>query len=110
MAQNLKASVIQIRDDYDTIHGTGFLIDANTAVTCAHVIKVAGSAPGETLTIAFALTDNTCPAEVLANAWRPADEEDITILRLQGKLPAGITPATLGTSNNTADLSGPSRI
>ncbi len=103
MAQNLEASVIQIRDDNGAIHGTGFLIDANIAVTCAHVVEAAGAAPGKTLTIVFALTSACCPAEVLADAWRPVKEDDIAILRLQGELPTGVTPAILRpSSENTA--------
>jgi hypothetical protein len=102
MVQNLKACVIQIQDSDGTVYGTGFIIDANTAVTCAHVVEAAGAAPGETVTITFALTGDTCPAEALADAWRPASEADIAILCLQSELPIGVTPAILGPSDDTA--------
>ncbi|MCQ3974870.1 MAG: hypothetical protein DPW09_15625 [Anaerolineae bacterium] len=102
MAQDLKRCVIQIRNARGLVCGTGFIINANTAVTCAHVVKAAGEAPGKWMTIAFALTGHTCPAEVLADAWHPADGNDIAILHFQGQLPAGVTPAILGPNGDTA--------
>lgn len=61
MAQDLKRCVSQIRDATSFVHGTGFIIDPYTAVTCAHVVEAAGAAPGDSVTIAFALTGHTCP-------------------------------------------------
>jgi hypothetical protein len=72
-------------------------------VTCAHVVEAAGAGPGGSVTIAFALTGDACPAEVLVDAWRPPNSDDIAILRLQGELPPDVTPAILGPSDNTAD-------
>jgi hypothetical protein len=105
MTQNLKTCIVQIRDVNGTVHGTGFIVDVDTAVTCAHVVEAAGAGPGASVTIAFSLTGDTCIAEVLAAAWRPVNGDDIAILRLQGILPPGLKPAILGPSDNTADHS-----
>ncbi len=43
MAQDLKCCVIQICNAGGFVHGAGFLTDANTAVTCAHVIEAASA-------------------------------------------------------------------
>ncbi len=101
MSQDLKCCVIQIRDAEGFVYGTGFIMDPTTAVTCAHVIEAAGAGPGDSVTIAFALAGDTCPAEVLPDGWCPADGDDIAILRLRDEPPPGITPAILGSSQDT---------
>jgi hypothetical protein len=102
MLQNLRACVLQIKDFQDNIHGTGFIIDHNIAITCTHVIAAAGAKPGESLTVTFSLTGESSLADVLNDSWLPSDEEDIAILRIHKDLPQGVQPAFLGPSSATA--------
>lgn len=103
MTQNLKRSIIQIRDTSGNIQGTGFLINGNIAVTCAHVIDSTGASPGDKVTVTFAHTGDSCTTEVIPDSWRPAHNNDIAILRLQDALPAGVSPTILGPSENTGN-------
>lgn len=101
MTQDLRTCAVQIRDASDAMCGTGFIVDADTAFTCAHVIEAADAGPGKSVTIAFALTGDVCTAEVLPTPWSPPDEDDIAVLRFSRPLPEGVTPATLGASEET---------
>ncbi len=103
MTQDLKRSIIQIRDTVGTICGTGFIINNNVAVTCAHVVKAVGAAPGDSITVVFSHTGETCSSLVLPDPWRSSDEDDIAILRLPVTLPAGVIPLKLGSSKNTGN-------
>jgi hypothetical protein len=105
MTQDLKHCVIQIRDSKGIVHGTGFVVDANTAVTCAHVVEAAGAGLGGSVTIVFAPIGDTSPAEVLPDVWRLSDAEDIAILRLQDELPSGLIPVILGPGEGAVDHS-----
>jgi hypothetical protein len=84
------ACTVRITDPQGKTLGTGFLVSADgRVVTCAHVIK--GTEPRA----AFPGSE-PCPAQIMAT-----DEvHDVTVLQVEGALPAGVEPARLGRSTD----------
>jgi S1-C subfamily serine protease len=95
--QDLVASIVRICDAVGTPRGTGFLASADgLIVTCAHVVEAAGTAHDRRVAVRFARADEPCQAEVLAEAWRPTEGNDIAVLRLDGPPPSNVKPVVLG--------------
>jgi len=99
--QNLKASVIRVCNPQGQTCGTGFIIDRNLAVTCAHVVNYARKEQNEKIRIIYEISGVTGEAEVLNDFWSPAEEDDIAVLSLilkDGELPKQAMPIKLGYS------------
>ncbi|MDG9716401.1 trypsin-like peptidase domain-containing protein [Streptomyces sp. DH24] len=81
------------------VAGAGFLGSGDVVITCAHVVRAAGSGPGDRLALRFPHLPAAPLAEgtVLAEAWRPPEAEDVAAVRLDG-VPAGARPVSLGSS------------
>lgn len=96
-------SLIRVCDGGGETHGTGFVLSDSLAVTCAHVVKKCGAAPGGRVGVVFHVNGERREAEVLAEFWRALDGDDIAVLRLLpegGRLPEGLNPLTLGSARH----------
>jgi hypothetical protein len=104
---DLKRSILQIKDAQGAIRGTGFMINNQVAVTCAHVVTAAGVEPGGMVSVTFAHNGETRQLRVLPEAWRPAETDDIAILRLADAdgIPDGVLSISFGPSENTGNHS-----
>ncbi|MEH1164436.1 hypothetical protein V6V47_03495 [Micromonospora sp. CPCC 205539] len=82
-----------------SVAGAGFLVAEQTVVTCAHVARALGGAPGTELTVWFphAAGSPRLIGRVVPEAWRDADDGDIAVLRL-GAAPEGVRPLGLGSA------------
>ncbi len=97
----LELSILRILDAQGETVGAGFVVSENLVVTCAHVVDDAGCAPGGAIRFVFHATGEEWQAQVDTVLWRPADQEDVAFLRLEGDLPEGIQPVLLGASEGT---------
>ena len=97
MAQDLEQCVIRILNQYDTTVGTGFVVADGIAVTCAHVVKAAGSDKGELLFIQFYADESQQIAQVLTAGWSPPEADDVAFLQIEA-LPQGVVPLILGSA------------
>ncbi|MFP8942133.1 trypsin-like peptidase domain-containing protein [Streptomyces fenghuangensis] len=96
------ASVVRIAaDDDGGAVGTGFLVAADTVVTCAHVVRAAGGEPGGRVRLAFPHLPGAPWTEghVLPGTWRAPQAQDIAVLRLEST-PAGAEPVALGSAED----------
>ncbi|MFC5719140.1 trypsin-like peptidase domain-containing protein [Streptomyces gamaensis] len=98
-ATNLTGAVAQILDADGAVAGAGFVVADDILVTCAHVVQAAGHGPGDTVWLAFphAAAAGHAQAHVLTEAWRPADAQDVAVLRLRN-VPPGVAPLPLGSA------------
>jgi formylglycine-generating enzyme required for sulfatase activity len=102
------AITLILRPD-ESVAGTGFLVAGTGLIaTCAHVVQDAaeqqqGDPPPGSAKVVFQATGTdrasrvTADADVIPEWWRPADAEDVAILRLDA-VPDGVRPAQLGSS------------
>ncbi|MCX5205079.1 trypsin-like peptidase domain-containing protein [Streptomyces sp. NBC_00237] len=90
-------AVVQICSATGGVEGVGFLAAPGVVVTCAHVAESAGVGPGGLVRVVFDHLPGApgSMAEVVAEAWRPRDAEDVAFLRVQDP-PAYIAPLALG--------------
>ncbi|MFP8960617.1 trypsin-like peptidase domain-containing protein [Streptomyces nanhaiensis] len=97
----LPASVVRITADGGATAGTGFLVAADTVVTCAHVVRAAGGEPGGRVRLAFPHLPGAPRPEghVLPGGWRAPEAQDIAVLRLEST-PAGAEPVALGSAED----------
>jgi signal transduction protein with GAF and PtsI domain len=103
MPNSIASSVIRILKPNGETVGAGFLVAPNLAVTCAHVVEIAGTLPGNPGQIMYrrwgeSKTSQIYIAHVESNLWRASAVEDVAFLRLDTPLPEGISPALLGLS------------
>ncbi|AWZ10663.1 hypothetical protein DRB96_37445 [Streptomyces sp. ICC1] len=79
-------AVAQILGPDDEVAGAGFLVTEDILATCAHVVRAAGSGPGETVRLLFPHVDGAPGAEalVLEEPWRDPEAQDVAMLRLSG--------------------------
>ncbi|MGD3112412.1 trypsin-like peptidase domain-containing protein [Streptomyces sp. YGL11-2] len=79
--------------------GAGFLLSEDVLVTCAHVVRGAGSGPGERVQVAFPHVDGAPRIEghVVEGAWRAPEDEDVAIVGL-GRTSAGMGGLPLGSA------------
>ncbi|MEU9880355.1 nSTAND1 domain-containing NTPase [Streptomyces phaeochromogenes] len=75
------------------------MVAPGVVVTCAHVTEAAGTGPGGLVRVVFEHLPGTpaSMAEVVTDAWRHPDAEDVAFLRLQNP-PAHIAPMVLGSA------------
>jgi len=99
MTEGLTAGIVRILDSEGKTAGTGFVItDDGLIATCAHVVQGAGAGPGDTVRVVFHATGEEHEAKVEPAWWRAPNAEDVAILRLDGPVPEGVIPLSLGSS------------
>ncbi|GCB47304.1 high-affnity carbon uptake protein hat/hatR [Streptomyces sp. NL15-2K] len=71
--------------------GAGFFAGEGVLVTCAHVVTKAGGGPGARIRLAFPHAPGApqVDGEVLAGAWRAAEDQDVAVLRVD-QVPDGV--------------------
>lgn len=88
-------SIVRVVGNRDI--GTGFVVsDDGLIVTCAHVL---GPARPEKVDVVFQGSGEQ--REALVESWHAEDAEDIALLRVCGRMPAGALPLPLGSSLET---------
>jgi len=106
MNADLTRSIVRILDTANKTSGTGFVMnigDDSLIVTCAHVVELAKSGPGHSISLTFYpfnldRSAKKYSAIVEQAYWRDADAEDIAMLHLEGPFPRGVEPLRLGSS------------
>ncbi|MFJ1961841.1 nSTAND1 domain-containing NTPase [Streptomyces massasporeus] len=93
------SAVAEVRSATGDVAGVGFLVEPGILVTCAHVVKDAQYGPGGTAHVVFSHVPGApgTEAEVLAEAWRDPEAEDVAFLRLHTP-PVGVAPLALGSA------------
>jgi WD40 repeat protein len=105
MHDPLLSGIVQILSKQGVVGGTGFVISRfGYIATCAHVIQLREyqshqPPPAQTIAIRFQETSEEREATIVR--WRPSNEGDIAILRVDGELPLGVRPLHLGSSRMT---------
>ncbi|MFE2286343.1 trypsin-like peptidase domain-containing protein [Streptomyces sp. NPDC059443] len=98
----LLQAVAQILSPDDRVAGAGFLVAEGVLMTCAHVVRAAGSGPGQTLRLIFPHVDGAPEVEglVLAEVWRAPEDEDVAVVRLYDSdgVSPGATALALGSA------------
>jgi tetratricopeptide (TPR) repeat protein len=94
----LENSIIAILYPQGGIAGTGFLVGPRLALTCAHVVQMAGGKPGGSLTVRFHANGVTTTATVDPAAWSEVEQADTALLRLNGDPPGSAVTLALGRS------------
>ncbi|MER5981552.1 trypsin-like peptidase domain-containing protein [Streptomyces sp. NPDC001787] len=91
------ASVFQVLDGDGGVSGSGFLTDADTGFSCAHVVRAAGVSPGGRVVVAFPNLPGAprVSAGVVAEGWRAPEAEDIALLQFDS-VPAGARGMAVG--------------
>ncbi|MFD5420750.1 trypsin-like peptidase domain-containing protein [Streptomyces sp. NPDC127069] len=86
LSSGLLSTVAQVLGPDGGVVGAGFLLSEDVLVTCAHVVRAAGSQPGEDVRLAFPRTPGAPRIEgrVLEDAWRAPEDEDVAVVRLHG--------------------------
>ncbi|MEV0632107.1 nSTAND1 domain-containing NTPase [Nonomuraea wenchangensis] len=93
----LYTAVAQILNAHGDVVGTGFLIEEGVVVTCSHVVALAGSGPGRTLSAAFPHVAGSprLDGHVVTEAWRDPNGADIAVVRLEST-PTGARVLAMG--------------
>ncbi|MEU2391376.1 trypsin-like peptidase domain-containing protein [Streptomyces sp. NPDC007369] len=87
-------AVAQVLGQHGEVCGAGFLVAEDVLVTCAHVVRAAGSEPGRSVRLVFPNIDGACPVEgtVLEEPWRDPGAEDVAMVRLAVAVPGTHVP------------------
>jgi WD40 repeat protein len=98
MENLIETSVIRILDKNGNTIGTGFIVQDDLAVTCAHVVEDAGSSAGGEIPIKFFHGNEQQTVTVLQESWSDRNQDDVAFLRLE-MLPEDISPVRMGSSH-----------
>ena|ERR1700730_13272865 len=101
MSVSFARSVVRIDVDGKTT-GTGFVGSNGMVVTCAHVVADQHGNPRVNISVIFRATGTASNGHVRPEYWRPPNEEDVAVVRVDSELSADINLA-LGSS---ADVAG----
>ncbi|MBT2406324.1 MULTISPECIES: trypsin-like peptidase domain-containing protein [unclassified Streptomyces] len=85
----------QILGPQGGVAGAGFLLSEDLLITCAHVVRGAGSGPGERVLLTFPHVVGAPQVEglVLDAPWRDPEDEDVALVRLSSTSPdAAVLP------------------
>jgi uncharacterized delta-60 repeat protein len=106
---DLKTGIVRIlAADGTTTSGTGFILSEKGIIaTCSHVIQpeklqVRGYPKPEKVDVIFRANGQRAVARLLPQAWRAAEAEDVAFLQLEGQLPQGVEPLSIGSSEGAA--------
>jgi hypothetical protein len=109
MPFDLKAGIVRIlAADGTTTSGTGFILSEKGIIaTCSHVVQaeklqVRGYHKPEKVEVIFRSNGQKGSARLLPAAWRAAEAEDVALLQLEGPLPEGVVPLSIGSSEAAA--------
>ncbi|KUM93648.1 hypothetical protein AQI88_24840 [Streptomyces cellostaticus] len=97
MPSDLPTAVAQILGPDGNVAGAGFLVTEDVLVTCAHVVRAAGSGPGERVLLAFPHVAGADGLEGSVEGWRAPEDEDVAFVRLGGT-PPGTRVLPLGSA------------
>jgi len=109
MTDDLTIGIVRIVRPDGTTAGTGFVVtDDGLIATCSHVVQSEksqrrGDPRPDYVDLVFHATGDCRRARVEPAWWRPADAEDVAILRLTSPLPEGVTSLPLGVSISSED-------
>ncbi|MFG2736424.1 trypsin-like peptidase domain-containing protein [Streptomyces harbinensis] len=80
----MPAGVVQVLAEDGRVTGAGFLAAGDVVVTCAHVVRAAGSGSGRPVMVRFPHLPGrpTVEGVALAEAWRAPEAEDVAAIRL----------------------------
>jgi hypothetical protein len=93
MDVDLRAGIVRILKPDGTTAGTGFIVsDDGLAITCAHLLQASGAGRPDSVNLVLHITGDQLEATIEPEGWRPADAEDVAVLRLAQVLPAGVQP------------------
>lgn len=95
-------AVAQVLGQHDEVCGAAFLVAEDILVTCAHVVRAAGSEPGRSVRLVFPYVDGAHSVEgvVLEEPWRGPESEDVAVIRLGPTVPGTHVPP-LGSAAGT---------
>ncbi|WP_208642976.1 trypsin-like peptidase domain-containing protein, partial [Streptomyces diastatochromogenes] len=88
MPSDLPTAVAQILGPDGSVAGAGFLVAEDVLVTCAHVVRAAGSGPGERVRLAFPRATSADGLEGDVEGWRAPEGEDVAFVRLRETPPS----------------------
>ncbi|MFD8376163.1 trypsin-like peptidase domain-containing protein [Streptomyces sp. NPDC059688] len=94
---DLPMAVAQILGPDGTVVGAGFLVAENLLVTCAHVVRAAGSGPRGRVLVTFPRVTGADLLEGHVEQWRETEEEDVAFVRLP-ETPTGTWVLPLGSA------------
>lgn len=99
MSFDLRSCVVAIlhQNDENRIVGTGFVVDEDHILTCAHVIEFAGAGLGDTVRLKYEVTDGMANAEIIFFVDR--ESQDLAVLKLKAALPDNVVAAPLASFN-----------
>jgi WD40 repeat protein len=97
MPSDLPTAVAQILGPDMSVAGAGFLVAENVLVTCAHVVRAAGSGRGERVLLAFPHVAGSNGLEGRVEEWRAPEDEDVAFVRLR-ETPPGTRVLPLGSA------------
>ncbi|MEU1180728.1 trypsin-like peptidase domain-containing protein [Streptomyces sp. NPDC005820] len=100
MRSALPAAVAQILAAEGGVAGAGFLAAEDTLITCAHVVRDAGSGPGGQVELAFPHAPGTPRrfGRVLDGQWRAPEAEDVAFVQVSGGAPTEARTVALGSA------------
>jgi len=99
LSVDLITGIVRILKPDGSTAGTGFVVsDEGLVATCAHVVEAAGAGAGDAVRLVLHGTGDERKASVERDGWRPADAEDVAILRLTPPLPEEVASLPLGVS------------
>lgn len=99
---DIRLATVGILNKADSVVGTGFIASAKgLVVTCAHVVRKAGSQPGGSIKVRYLANGALQNAEVPVKWWRGESDGDISVLQLIGDLPNEVRVLPLGGSVGT---------
>lgn len=104
----MPAGVVQVLAEDGRVTGAGFLAAGDVVVTCAHVVRAAGSGSGRPVMVRFPHLPGrpTVEGVALAEAWRAPEAEDVAAIRLaQG--PDDARRAPLGSAAGCGGIGSP---
>ncbi|MFJ4557781.1 trypsin-like peptidase domain-containing protein [Streptomyces massasporeus] len=97
MPSDLPSAVAQILGPDGSVAGAGFLVAESVLVTCAHVVRAAGSGRGERVLLAFPRVSGGTELEGRVEEWTAPEDEDVAFVRLR-ETPRGTRVLPLGSA------------
>ncbi|QES46522.1 hypothetical protein DEJ50_00255 [Streptomyces venezuelae] len=85
---DLPTAVAQILGADGEVAGAGFLVTQDVLVTCAHVVRAAGSGPGDWLRVTFPRVAGADGLEGRVEEWHAPEVEDVAFIRLRETPPS----------------------